>query len=151
MAWHRQVPGHLQVPWWPFLWPIYIHIYIYTYIWPMLQWLRNHPDPTPNSCWYPGTHQMLGHLLVEQRPNAHPTNSISIKFNENMQCYGLKCAQPITLKFSTCHDDSVTVVTCAKFWTYYEQEHYKFSFNFKFDRNFVSGTGTVSVTHIYIQ
>ena len=35
------------------------------------------------------------------------------KFNQNSQCLGLKCAQPITTKFCT-HHYSVTVVTCAK-------------------------------------
>ena len=48
-------------------------------------------------------------------PGAHPTiirwNS---KFDQNLQCSGLKCTLPITTKFCTCYDN-VTIVTCAKF------------------------------------
>ena len=47
-------------------------------------------------------------------PCALPTNDISIKFDLNLQCSGLKCTQPITRKFCTRHDN-LTVVTCAKF------------------------------------
>ena len=36
------------------------------------------------------------------------------KFDQILQCSGLKCTLPITTKFCTRHD-SVTVVTCAKF------------------------------------
>ena len=36
------------------------------------------------------------------------------KFDQNLQCSGLKCYLLIITKFCTCHD-SYTVVTCAKF------------------------------------
>ena len=36
------------------------------------------------------------------------------KFDQKLQCSGLRCTQPITTKFCTCHDN-VIVVTCAKF------------------------------------
>ena len=36
------------------------------------------------------------------------------KFDPNLECSSLKCAQPITTKFCSRHD-SYTVVTCAKF------------------------------------
>ena len=45
-------------------------------------------------------------------PGARPTSNIA-QFR-NLQCSGLKCAQLIKTKFST-RQDSVTVVTCAKF------------------------------------
>ena len=35
------------------------------------------------------------------------------KFDQNLQCYSLKCTLLITTKFCTCHN-CVTVVTCAK-------------------------------------
>ena len=38
----------------------------------------------------------------------------NLKFDKNSQCSGLKCAQPITMKFCTRHN-SVTIVKCAKF------------------------------------
>ena len=38
----------------------------------------------------------------------------NLQLHKNMQCSGLKCTLPITTKFCTCQD-SVTVVTCAKF------------------------------------
>ena len=45
---------------------------------------------------------------------------------QNLQCLGLKSAQPITTKFCTRHD-SIAVVTCAQFCCdgriWYEQEH----------------------------
>ena len=57
---------------------------------------------------------------------------------------GLKCTLPITTEFCTRHD-SVTVVTCANFvmigWIRYDQDNYKFSSNFEFDRNIVSRMG----------
>ena len=66
------------------------------------------------------------------------------KFDQHLQCSGLKYPPPITTKFSTRHD-SYTVVTCAKFhcdWLKFSKlEHSKFWSNFKFDRNTVSGTG----------
>ena len=36
------------------------------------------------------------------------------KFNQNLECSGLKYIQPITTKFCTSHN-SVTAVMCAKF------------------------------------
>ena len=36
------------------------------------------------------------------------------KFDQNFECSGLECAQPIARKFCTLHD-SVTVVTYAKY------------------------------------
>ena len=48
------------------------------------------------------------------RPGARSTNDISIEFNQNLQCSGLKYTLPITTKFCTRHD-SVTIVTGAKF------------------------------------
>ena len=55
------------------------------------------------------------------------------KFDHNLQCFGLKCAQPITTKFCT-RQDSVTFVTCTKFrcssWAYFKLEHAKFWSNF---------------------
>ena len=38
----------------------------------------------------------------------------NLKFDQNLECYTLLCALPITTKFCTRHD-SATVVTCAKF------------------------------------
>ena len=65
----------------------------------------------------------------------------NLKFDQNLQCSSLKCAQRNTKKFCTCHD-SVTVVMCAKFYcdwfSIFKLEHSKFWSNSK---NSVSGTG----------
>ena len=50
--------------------------------------------------------------VAQSWPGARPTNNISIEFDKNLGCSGLKCAQPITTKFRTWHD-SVTGILCA--------------------------------------
>ena len=53
-------------------------------------------------------------LTVLHRASACLTKDILIKFDQNLEYSGLKCAQPIKMKFCSCQD-SYTVVTCAKF------------------------------------
>ena len=60
----------------------------------------------------------------------------NLKFYQNLQCSGLKCAQLIPMKFCT-HHDSVIAMMCANFIAISQichgQEHYKVSSNFKFN------------------
>ena len=86
---------------------------------------------------------------------ARPTNDISIEFDQNLQCCGLKYTLPITTKFSTCHD-SYTVVTNAKFRCdqlsiYFKLERAKFWSNFEFDRHSVRGTGAMYTLPVSLQ
>ena len=52
--------------------------------------------------------------IADQAPVPLTELRANLKFNHYLECSGLKCAQPITTKFYTCHD-SITVVMCAKF------------------------------------
>ena len=61
----------------------------------------------------------------------------NLKLDQNLQCSGLKCTQPITSKFCTGHDSNFAVIC----YVYFKLEHSKFWSNFKFDRNIVGGTG----------
>ena len=60
------------------------------------------------------------------------------KFDEILECSGLKYAQPITTKFGTGVQIFFLIDRMC-----YEQKHYKISLNFKFNRNIVSGTGAL--------
>ena len=70
----------------------------------------------------------------------------NLKFDQNLQCSGLKHTPPITTKCCTRHD-SVTVVTYTKcrcdrlnmIWT----RTFQIFIELEFDRNIVSGTGAV--------
>ena len=50
----------------------------------------------------------------DQAPVPITIIQLNQRFDQNLQCSGLRYTLPITMKFCTCHD-SVTVVTCAKF------------------------------------
>ena len=56
---------------------------------------------------------LYSEMLHVIRPGTRPTDDISFKFDQNLQCSGLKCAQPITTKSCTRHD-SIIVLTFAR-------------------------------------
>ena len=60
-----------------------------------------------HGCWCPGSLHGLATVPLT-------TFQSNLKFDQNLQCSGLKCTLPITTKFCTRHD-IVTVVKCAKF------------------------------------
>ena len=56
----------------------------------------------------------IKYCTLHQVPVLLPIFQSNSKFDQNIQCSGLKCTLPITTGFCTCND-SVTVVTCTKF------------------------------------
>ena len=74
-------------------------------------------------------------LCNDQAPVPLMEFRLNSKFDWNLECSGLRYAQPIITKFSLVQNFVVINQIC------YEQEHYKFSLNFEFDRNVVSGRG----------
>ena len=98
-----------------------------------------------STCWFP--FNPINRVWSIALRRTWCTNSISIKFDKNLQCSGLKCAQSITMKFCIYHY-SVRDVCENLLWCYEPgPEHFReISLNFKFNWNIVGGTDAKTVT-----
>ena len=81
---------------------------------------------------------------VCQAPASLTAFGSNSKFGQNLECFGLKYTQSITVQFYISHNNYI-VLTFTKFSCdgriCYKQERYQISLNFESDQNIVSATG----------